>query len=536
MEKIIKRLSFIILLTLLFILPLSVQADGTLEISYIYEDENTYYSINNEGKYTYEELRCELLLLGEPLDVINLFPCEKGTPVGYYEDGSPYYSQREYDIYIKRMEQEKQEDIDREKKFLEECGYSYVTREEAERIIEDCKTKPCPAGYKIFYDGAPMQDCNTNKNWENDIRLSSTYREAVWTYIIKNYPYKYFSVCDIHINALNKIDITNEQYEKALKMINDVADKNNYGSDFDKIKRIAQWEVSEFTYDESAAYRTDIYNTMTTKKTVCVGYAGVFQLCMERMGIESYMLGIPSHSLNVVKLDGKYYFVDVTWMEGNKKGGWEDYNELWLLYGREMSDVNCSLPISQNRYDMSFYDKYKINVESKIMVINGALFSGSYTAFLVQPGNSAKPTPSVPPVFVDNKGTASDETDILETTFGETADHTSPNEAPVSTAEAESGQYPEINTKEYTTEIEEITAAVLEENTTIADITSDSNEEGLIDDGNGEISTEMLQYAGSVSQKSNRWLITGIVIAGCLAAGTIVFVVIFIRKKREHEQ
>lgn len=48
---------------------------------------------------------------------------------------------------------------------------------------------------------------------------------------------------------------------------------------------------------------------------VCEGYAKTFKLMLEKVGIESMIVEGPkiNHAWNIVKIDGEYYHVDVTW-------------------------------------------------------------------------------------------------------------------------------------------------------------------------------------------------------------------------------
>ena len=66
-----------------------------------------------------------------------------------------------------------------------------------------------------------------------------------------------------------------------------------------------------------------IIHDLINNKTVCIGSATAFSYLMDKLGIESYIVDhiasydaknriyYSSHTYNVVKLDGKYYIVDI---------------------------------------------------------------------------------------------------------------------------------------------------------------------------------------------------------------------------------
>ena len=67
---------------------------------------------------------------------------------------------------------------------------------------------------------------------------------------------------------------------------------------------------------------------------------------MENLGIESYIYTDSAHALNVVALDGQYYFVDPTNMSDPNGVRWQ-----FFLYGTNMRDNHTTLPISDTSYN-----------------------------------------------------------------------------------------------------------------------------------------------------------------------------------------
>ena len=75
------------------------------------------------------------------------------------------------------------------------------------------------------------------------------------------------------------------------------------------------------TYVIDSDYNQSVYSSLVNGKTVCAGYSRAFQYIMLKLGINvCYVSGdanngkaVDRHSWNIVKLDGNYYNVDVTW-------------------------------------------------------------------------------------------------------------------------------------------------------------------------------------------------------------------------------
>ena len=61
----------------------------------------------------------------------------------------------------------------------------------------------------------------------------------------------------------------------------------------------------------------DAYGALVNGKAVCDGYTKAFQYLLQRVGIQSFMVtgtgNGGKHAWNIVRIDGKYYNVDLTW-------------------------------------------------------------------------------------------------------------------------------------------------------------------------------------------------------------------------------
>ncbi len=112
-----------------------------------------------------------------------------------------------------------------------------------------------------------------------------------------------------------------------------VSAANQLGSDYEKALFVHDQIVSDCEYDLNTYFSSSLamtdgaqpaytaYGCLVNHKAVCAGYAKAYQLVMNQLGIECGFVtgtatddtGSDGHAWNYIKLDGEYYFVDVTW-------------------------------------------------------------------------------------------------------------------------------------------------------------------------------------------------------------------------------
>ena len=87
--------------------------------------------------------------------------------------------------------------------------------------------------------------------------------------------------------------------------------------------------VSHVTYDLTASHAHDAYGALVEGRAVCEGYARAFQYLLQQAGIPSYVVTGKSkgedHAWNLVKIDGAYYYVDVTWDDQDNDNKYYSY-------------------------------------------------------------------------------------------------------------------------------------------------------------------------------------------------------------------
>ena len=89
----------------------------------------------------------------------------------------------------------------------------------------------------------------------------------------------------------------------------------------EKIRTAHNWIVCNTTYNDNYYDRGDSFNhvsnLLNNKTGVCQGYSVTFYIFMKQMGIPcTLVMGKTdnvSHAWNAVKLDGNWYYIDVTW-------------------------------------------------------------------------------------------------------------------------------------------------------------------------------------------------------------------------------
>lgn len=65
---------------------------------------------------------------------------------------------------------------------------------------------------------------------------------------------------------------------------------------------------------------------------MCASYSLRYQYALNKLGVPCYAIDsdVENHSWNIVKLNGKYYYVDTTWMDVDN-GDEQYYSRSWNL-------------------------------------------------------------------------------------------------------------------------------------------------------------------------------------------------------------
>lgn len=110
---------------------------------------------------------------------------------------------------------------------------------------------------------------------------------------------------------LTAVNDTMSDYEATLHIYENIIKLVDY--DTIGLERQKRTTVSADTPDDLRS----IYGVFVNKKAVCAGYAKALQYLLNLCGIECTYVTSETHAWNLIKLEGEYYHIDVTWGDGS---------------------------------------------------------------------------------------------------------------------------------------------------------------------------------------------------------------------------
>ncbi|MBQ8787414.1 MAG: hypothetical protein IJZ61_07250 [Oscillospiraceae bacterium] len=112
----------------------------------------------------------------------------------------------------------------------------------------------------------------------------------------------------------DEISSMNMAAEKAAQDI--IAQLTPDMDDYEKLKFFHDYLILNCETDKSYAFSDTVYGALVEKKALCEGYSKAFAYLCNLAGIENVLVTgetYVAHMWNMVKLDGNWYHVDVTW-------------------------------------------------------------------------------------------------------------------------------------------------------------------------------------------------------------------------------
>ncbi len=142
------------------------------------------------------------------------------------------------------------------------------------------------------------------------------------------HPYNGFKHIETSYDNTGKVTIkayhtySNEDIEKIEEKIKQIEDKlkNDNLSQFEQIKKYHDYIIDNSVYDSDRSdnniikYKSDnAYGTLLQGYSLCGGYTDSMAIILNDMGITNYKVSSDNHIWNALKIDDKWYHLDLTW-------------------------------------------------------------------------------------------------------------------------------------------------------------------------------------------------------------------------------
>lgn len=227
--------------------------------------------------------------------------------------------------------------------------YSKAIYDALEKNIDNLKT----GNYKVDIDfdfSALLNTANGNKELEDN------YNDAVnaLNLDVPNLFYIDFSKMSLNIektstlfNTTYKLFIdpgklpnyfsdgfnTNDEINIAVNQITNAKKEAKVGvtgSDYFKARKLHDWIIDYMEYDSKSNQKATVYGALVEKRGVCESYARTYKYILDELGIENILVTgtatnstgqTEDHMWNYIKLNDKWYAVDVTWDDPIIVGG-----------------------------------------------------------------------------------------------------------------------------------------------------------------------------------------------------------------------
>lgn len=280
-------------------------------------------------------------------------------------------------------------------------SYAYADTAAEQKIVD---------GIKNYSSSISLSEFNIPKDQMNELIVglsnnygelfyfdvgSSSYSSNVSTKTVVSFSpgYKY---------TKEEVPALINEFNTNAKLVLDVT--KGLSNDTDKALAVSSKLCEICTYDLYAENAHNAYGCLVDKHAVCQGYAIAYEYLMKQIGIDcEYVRGTSQdqgHAWNILKIDGKYYHVDVTWSDpyGNSLSNVSyDY---YLLSDAEISNDHVIDVADHTCPDSYTGDNYWQDIASSIETIStsdkmyyfkndGLLYSRSSSTGAVSPITSS---------------------------------------------------------------------------------------------------------------------------------------------------
>lgn len=176
--------------------------------------------------------------------------------------------------------------------------------------------------YSSIYKGCDTVTMSVPVHYEDlqDIIYSISYDHPELFWAESGFTYYYngsgevTSVTVDFNSTANGLSDHQRAFESAVSKV--LTKANTFSTDIEKVKYVHDYLTNINNYVAGSPLNQSAYSALVLGNTVCAGYARAFQYCMQKLEIPTaFVVGYAgeAHAWNLVKLDGEYYNMDVTW-------------------------------------------------------------------------------------------------------------------------------------------------------------------------------------------------------------------------------
>lgn len=181
---------------------------------------------------------------------------------------------------------------------------------------------------KMLADGIYSEMCHAQRDMTFNLPVGATGANVIKAMMVKYFPYTYI---DKHWYTVKKFDdgtrdlIVNakifrkymERNVAVFQKIGDIINELHIGTYTDEkvaVVRIANYLTEHVKYDWDDVNGYQAYDALIKGSTICTGYSEAFKALCDYCGIKCNCLEGDGHMWNRVYLNGKWKFVDTTWL------------------------------------------------------------------------------------------------------------------------------------------------------------------------------------------------------------------------------
>ena len=150
--------------------------------------------------------------------------------------------------------------------------------------------------------------------WTDGSATSTAYEESMWND-------EYTIIEPTYVYTIEERETKEQEIESVVAQVTNSIPAQS--TEYEIIKYIYEYLINTVSYVENAPDSQNLHSALVGKETVCAGYAKANQYLLNRLGIYcTYVIGTAaqegkyeSHAWNIVRCDGEYYYVDITWAD-----------------------------------------------------------------------------------------------------------------------------------------------------------------------------------------------------------------------------